>query len=502
MEAKKLLAALLVAAAVTPTLSGAVDEAGRSATDFIVSAVRPSQGAAELDRAQRVLAALRHLGDPALEPMFARAAASPQAALQVHGHLGLAEISKGRQLALTPLAEVKEPAVQAQIITSGLDAGLLGDAEAQQLLAWKGLDPSVKILMALRRYGKPGFEEVVPLLREALAADQLGRRGLAGLMLHQMGDPAGTAALSELSAATDPQRDVARAMLLDTAVKHGFDRAAGWAYSVALEPGVDPALRMQALRCAMRFGERRATELWTQLFASTQDPSEQMRLGLVALRLSPWVTPELFDPLVASADPLLSQIGKTGRAVAAKDANLAAQIVALLLQHHPHTNSWALEYAKEWAAPEDAQLVFLGLIKAFDQGPAKTRARRVDETVEAAKLLHERFPAVATALLKPMLADGGTGIYVKQAVLLGLIQSEGDVTDIVADLPPLADREIANLAMLLKALSQAPLTEGETADLRVLARGGAMLRDELRAQASWAYLKRTGQAKQALAVMK
>ncbi len=496
----QLLAALCAMFAALPAL--ALDDAGQAAATFLRDALRVQRDG----RHDRVLNALRHLRDPALEPLYAALATSDRPAPhQVHGMLGLAELSPRNRLDLTRLAEVEQVEVQATIVSNALDTGLLTDPDADQLLRWDGLDPSVKTVVALRRFREPGFADL-DLLRESLNADKLGRRGLAALMLHQLGDPAGTDALAALNASTDEERDRARRLLLQTALREGFDRAGSWAYSVATDDTADELTRLLATRTAIRFGERRAAEHWTRRFADTTDPAAQVRLALTVLHVAPWSPPDLFDPLRASADPLLRQIGDAGQAVAVagpEGGDVAEQVVALLLLHHPYTNSWALEYAKAWATPQDAQLICLGLIKAFEEGPRQTRPRRVAETVHAAQLLHERYPAVAAAILVPMLGDttGAVGDLTRQAILLGLLQSKSDVSAVAAALPPMSDPELASVALLLKARAGASLTDAEAGDLRLLARGGGSLRDELRAQAAWLFLRQSGQAREALAAL-
>jgi hypothetical protein len=252
----------------------------------------------------------------------------------------------------------------------------------------------------------------------------------------------------------------------------------------------------------MRLGDARASALWRQRYESTTDPADRIRLALLALRLAPWVEPALFDLPSASDDPLVAAMGRAGGAIAAGDPRRAEHIVPLLLLHHPPVNEWALDYARETATPQDAQIILLGMIRAYDQGPQKTRVQRLDHVIDASLLLFEEHPEVAAQLLVPLLQSDQTSELLKQGVLLGLVRSQADATAVVQALPELTDIDTQSLALLLKARTNLPLSPPEMRDLELLVRGGGKLQDTLRMQAGWVYLTRTGQADAALAALK
>lgn len=490
---------LLAAVAMSAMLPGAaaaaaMDPAAQSAVFLIGQSLEVRRDG----RHNRLLGALRHLRDPRARPLFVFLTRSPQPAMKVHGILGLAELDPAKRVDLKLLAQIDEPAAQSQLISAAMGSDLLPAGVCHQLMAWPGLDPAVKLIVATRLAGEGELTDTA-VLGEAMASQVLGRRGLAALLLHQFGDPAGTRALQELDASTDPQRDVVRAMLLQTALREGFSRCANWAHAVATEPEAPPRLALLALRVAMRFSEPHSAAVWTQRFEAAGDAADRMRLALLALRMAPWVEPAMFEALEAGESPLVRQIGATGRAVAAGEPDLAEQAVRLLLTHYPRANQWALDYARERATPQVAQLILLGVIRAYEDGPARTRVQRLDDAVEATRSLYERFPTIAAKLLRPILSDAETDPLLIQGILLGLVRCQADTGPVVAGLPPFRDMDAQGLALLLRARSGQPLDDTQVQDLALLVRGGGKLEDSLRVQAAWIYLERTGQLDAALA---
>jgi hypothetical protein len=449
-----------------------------------------------------LLKAVRHLQDPATRPLFAHLAGSEHPGLKIHGILGLAELSNDKQIDLALIAQIQDPAVQSTVITAAMDDKLLGHEQAAQILAWDGLADEVKMLIAVRLIEAGTFDDTA-LLHGAMAhAKKLGGGALAALLLMQLEDPAGLEHLQQtIDQSDDPQRDPVRAMLLQTALRHGFEKSSGWALGIASEPDVDPALGLLALRTAMRFGEPGAVELWRSRYEQAADaPADRVRLALTALHLAPWLGPEAFETLRQSDDALLGAIGEAGILIASNSAGVGDAITELLEVCHPMVNTWALGYAREHASEIDAQVTLLGLVLAYQHSPPRGKARRLDEAIEAAQALYERSPDTAVKLLRPILTDPDTDKLLAQAILLGLVRSRSagavDAVDGIVD--KLNGTDARGLALLLTARSDRPMDTPQLEELALLARGGGRLEDSLRIQAAWTYLKRTGGAELAL----
>ncbi len=474
--------------------SDTLDETARSAALLLRRCIAVDrQGLHEM-----MLSTIRHLRDPALEPLFHRLTQSPHPALKVHGFLGLARCDPNQQLDMIRIAALKDPAIQAQVISAAMDDKLLTNQQSQQLLDWPGLDTGVKIIVAAQLVQSQQFSDI-QLLRQAMSSDNLARKGLAALLMLQLGHDQGLDDLYQLDQSEDRQRDQVRRMLLETALRYDLNGVAPWATRVSSEPNVLPKLGLLALRVAMRFGSPGAIDLWRHQFESATDPARRTRLALLAMALSPWLDPGLFQPWVNDQDPLVRRIFRTGLAIAS-DHQIDAAVVGLIEMHHPLMNRWALSYARQHATDDHAQVILLGLIMAFEDRNVTGRNEPVNEVVQAARVLHERCPQAAVALLRPILAEGHTDPLLAEGILMGLLLSTQPHPDrVLAGLPGSDNPRVHNLAILLLAKHGQTLSDSQARQLQVLVRGGGGIGQAMRLQAAWAYLKQTQQSQRALA---
>jgi len=450
-----------------------------------------------------LLKAIRHLNDPDARPLFTELARSNHSGLKVHGVLGLAETSKDKQVDLSLIAQIDDPSVQATIISAAMDDKLLSHDQAKQLLRWDSLKDEVRVLIAVRLVEAGKFDDTDMLKRVASSSKKLGAGALAALLLMQLNDPTGREHLNGVvDVSQDPQRDAVRAMLLQTALRHELERAGPWALTVAGELGADPALKLLALRTALRFGIPGADTLWIESYSKAKDsPSQRVRLALTALHLSPWLDPNLFSTLDDSTDPMIQAIGEAGTAIASGSQDAADPIVTLLDFGHPLINTWALKFARDRASDSDARIILLGLVLAYQDSPQHGKQRRLDEAIQATEALYERDPNTAGVLLRPVITDPSTDKLLVQAILLGLVRTRSSdaVAVVEGSMDQLNSPDAQALALLLLARSDRTLDTDQLDQLSLLVRGAGRLEDSLRMQAAWTYLKRTGLSQQALA---
>lgn len=463
--------------------------------------------AVEVDRRGRfnlLLRALRHLRDPALAPLYEALTLRVEPALQVHGLLGLAELSPDGRVDLARVATIEEPAVQAELITAALDADLIAPSDYPTILSWDDLNDGVRLLLYARmlEHGEPvSVDDVAPLLD----GPRLGRRGLAALLLTQLGDDRGPQALMALDASTARNRDAVRAMLLETAMRHGLGRVRQWAYAVATEPEGRASLSLLGLRAALRLGEPRAVELWSRRFASAaDDPAERVRLALVLVQMAPYLPGEVFDTMRAADDPLVSRLGRAGDAIAEGEATTADELVALVEIGHPVANQWAVGFAQGGRLDATtAAMTLMAVVRSFESGTdRRLMSRWLDQSVEATRALVDVVPGAAAGLLRPVLEHPATSVPLQQAVLLGLVRSQRpEAASVIDGLEAPNDAVARGLWLLLRARGDGPITATELADLATLVAGGADLDPSLRAQAAWTYLQRTGRTDATLAAL-
>jgi hypothetical protein len=519
-----------------PSAAGTADAQSDPIFDSSVFLLRSSMTVDRRGQFSILLRSLRQLEDPDLKPFYQELLLSENRTMRIHGILGLAEIDPKRQLDLTLFAEVTDAMTQSEILGAALDGELLSVANAKQIMTWAKLDPDAKIVVATHLLEKKEFNDLALLkeaakLREPTAAEleqiakgqmpngfkpsnpakaaeeyreyhksrQWLRRAVVGLLLMQLGDPAGEALLDNLNKSADATRDDVQGLVLQTAFRFKFDRVAPWAARLSTQPGVSEKLGLLALRTAMRFGHKESMRVWTQQYNSAADVADRMRLAVSLLNLAQYVEPGMFDPLTESTDPITKQIGLAGKAVSSK-AGIAEAVTALIKMDHPVSNAWALGYANFHATPEDARVIFTGLINAYEQGPARNKAQRLDEAMVAAQAFFEKDAAAASQVLRPILNKETTDKSLVQGIFIALIRAtKGEPHKVAQGLTRVYEEANSNgLKLLLLAKHGVPLTPQQLKDLGLLVRGGGALPDALRLQAAWAYLKQTKQAAAAM----
>lgn len=491
-----LLAAVffLSAGPVSQVKAQASDATFDSAVFQLRQSLRPSRDGSH----NMMLRSLRQMADTQMTPLFSEMVNSDFPVLKIHGMLGLAEIAKPKQLDLVRLAAVEDPAVQAQLVSAALDSKLLTLEQCQQLVDWPGLDMAVKVLVSAPLLKAGRLSKTQPL-EDAALSPNLARKSMANLMLMQLGNARAGDELDKLSQSEESTRDQVRAMLLSTAVEYEFDRIGPWAMKVATEPKVHSQLGLMALSVALRFNTPGCTSIWQQHFASTSDIAQRTRLALMALRVSQWSSPDLFVPLVSDKDTLLVNIGKAGKAVAS-GKDITPAVVGLIEQHHPMANAWALGYASsDDASEQDAKMILLAVVLAYEQGPIRGRPQRLDDAVSAVHRLIERSPDDAITLLRPILVEPKTRRELAQGILLGLLRADSPrAHEVVAGLPAFDDINTRNLVIVLLAKQDQLLSATQLEDLGLCVRGGGLGMAAVRIQASWSWLKRTGQIDKAI----
>ena len=445
-----------------------------------------------------LLRSLRQLQDPELAPLFRELLLAEHRIMRIHGILGLAEIDPAKQVDLKLLADVKDPAMQSELVGAALDSELLSVANAKQLLGWTTMELDAKVVIATHLLEKKEFNDAA-MLKLANDTPNMARKGIVALLLTQLGDPAAPAMMEAIDKSTDSARDDVRSLMLQTAFRFKFERIAPWAARVSNEAGVKDSLGLLALRTAIRFGDKEALSSCIKRFNTVTDDADRMRLAVSLLNLAQYLEPAAFDALVASSDPLIKQMGMAGKAVAAKKG-VAAEVAKLIAMQYPVANGWALGYANFHATPEDARAIYSELVLGYEKAPARNRPQRLDEAMAATQFLGEKDLVGATQVLKPILTREGTDKQLLQGILVGLIRAlKGEPHKVVLDITkPFEDINANALRLLLLAKHNVPLNAQQLKDLGLLVRGGGSLPEAIRIQAAWLYLKQTKQTTKAL----
>ena len=457
-----------------------------------------------------LLRALRHLGDPKLGPLFTGLSAPHRhPSLRIHGLLGSAELTPSESLGVNEIAQIRRRDLQAELIGAALDGGLLDHQAIDTLLGWPGLDPAVKVLLAAPRVGGQAFDAQsagYPAVVSALNSSVPGQRGLAALLLHELGDPHGTEVLDKFTQQAGSTAEAVTAMLLEAAWTHELRRVGSWALAVAQHEGTSERVELLALKVAVRYGRAGAEQAWAdrvERAIEADDLPRQTRLALIGLEIAPWLDAARFAPLSDSADPLIAKLGDAGREVAVyrqDDATadaVEAAIGSLLESAHPQVWRWAAEYTKETGSA----VVGRTILQRYEPGEPRGRSRRLEAVAKATEVLLDAPQDDTAAYLAAALSDPEADPSWRHAVLLGLIRSGGELPlRIAARLPEFTDRDTAALVLVLRTQVDSPLSDNDQEFLEQIIQNHE-LDDSLRVQTAWVYLDRTGQGTAAIAAL-
>lgn len=443
-----------------------------------------------------LLRALRQLGDADLEPLFNDLAGKSHPALKIHGILALAEISEDGKLDLAHVAELDDPATQARLLSTAIDSGLLSVEQARQMLAWSDLPPPVRIIVVSSLVERGRMDEL-PALSDALASDNPAVKGTAAMLRLQLGDEGAMEHLRRIDRSGDPSRDQVRMMLLQTATDRGFDRIGPWAMEVARDESAGKRLRLIALRAGVKFDAPEAVRYWRRRYDGAIGLADRIRLATLALDLAEKFPPEAFEPLIGEESELIRRMGRVGRAIA-EGREAVEPILDLLEMNHLLASKWIAQHARDLSI-DRAEPILMGIIRAAEGGSDADRFRgqRLENVVLAAQRLAEEAEAPGR-LFRELFEE--VPPLTQEAMLMALIRSDAQRPQrLIAEVDEWPSETARSMALLLRAKHERALTERQLERLGLIVRGGAGLREPLRIQAAWIYLKQTKQDELAIA---
>jgi hypothetical protein len=226
----------------------------------------------------------------------------------------------------------------------------------------------------------------------------------------------------------------------------------------------------------MRFGSKQAMGLWQRLFREASEPARRIRLGLLALRLAPWLREQAFEPLIEAERGLFNQMGRAGRAIAAESPAIPKRIAVLLRRHHPALTRWAVRYAQHEAQSEHRPPILKTVLRTAANAEAQLSARRIDGLARAVKVLHERHSDAAAVVLTRLLKTKRDRPRLIQSVLLGLLRCRDNAAGrVLRGMESFTNLAADNLAVLLRARSGLKLKPAQRATLRTIVQGGGSL---------------------------
>jgi hypothetical protein len=483
-------AALLLPAASGSAQYGPVDPV-EAATRQLASAVRHQPGREH----RALLNALRQLRDPALRPLLQSLVQRPDWEIQLEGILGLAELGDGR---IDPflLTQIRDPTQQVMAVRACLAMRMVGVVEAGELLKSPHLDAAEEALLIAERMrlgGAPDLDRLRPLADHRSASVA----GLASMLLAQAGESAAFERFTtRLDRLDENERTAVAIDLARAAERHLIAAARPLLERLATDRSSDRNLAIAAVSAILAVDPRAGIDVWAELFDVETAAATRIRLAVLLLSSGITVAPEVFDRFAGSGE-VLEALGRAGRAraVGSGEQDALAEIVR---GGHRLSVTWAVTALGD-LPPKEAAPIYESLIRDLIEGRGDPRT--VPLAIEATSRLVGIDPPRVASLLEE--ASRGASGSILEALLVGLLASEAtaEASEIARGLLSKGTRRADSMAILCIARHADRLSAPQLAALGVAAAGGGGLDPSLQTQASWLYLKHSGQVESAMSAI-
>lgn len=448
-------------------------------------------------RADRALAALRELRDPALRPLFSQLAAGPHPEQRWHGALGRAELETPPTLDPFLLAKLPTPEEQLVVVEAAWREGLLTIEGVRDLLARNDLAPPVEVFLRLAD-ASTGAPTDPKRIAELAATSPLGLRTRARLSLLTLeGERDAAAALPEDLAALLTSGDMdslgALTAALDDAAQLPLNGAMPLAAAALAALKSEPLVRAAALRAMLAIDPPRAEAGWIDAF---EDPTygfaERLRLALIAVH-EPQSPEPVLERLRASDEPLIAAIGDAALGLRRGEVDAAVRLVNL---RYLQALSWLVARAGEMESA-DAEVTLLAVIDLAERTPTSSW-EQTEQMIRAAEALAARNPELFLARMRRAVEANDR--RTEQVMLLGALRPAGEGVCPQTLGAASADPECQALAMIAAARATDGASAPELVErLQAVAGGDGALHAARRVQAAWLALRLTGDERLALA---
>lgn len=451
------------------------------------------------------LIALRELEDPALLPLFVGLTNSPYLTMRVHGQLGSAALSPTKRIDLTALAEIEDQRELVQLLSAGIDDGLIDNASMATLLTWDSLELPLKQAIALRLLGEGGEVNVTPFqesldieLNDEVGPARLLQYALGALLLAEAGQDAGRPAIEQLMKITGSTADAVIGQVLDAAMRKDFASAGALAIGVAKDSRRQAPLRLIAIQTAMRLGQAEATTTWQAMFREEESSAQRIRLAMVALDAAEQVPPEFFDTL-DDQGRWIQAIAQAGRAISQKQDKLVQAFHPLITIAQPLSAQWIISYCRR-AEPIGGDKILQLIISDHRFSQPQQRGKMIQVAINAATTLCEVYPKHARAAFGEAMRvapdqNDSDALALRQVILVGIARAQGDLNELANTIEPDEYNDFSSdaLRLFIRARHGVALTDQEWQRVSDIVQGVGQFDVAMRLQLAWAYLKHKGQ---------
>lgn len=491
----------------------------RAVVEELTSLLRSAIGDSDIRRRDRTLAGLRTVRDPAMLAFFSQLSINPSPLLRVHGLLGLAELEPQRGIDLLAVSRIADPRLQGVIVSSALDAGLIGDQTRSELSSWASLPVRVRLDIAAGCAARSMPFDTGSVQRFMADEDPFIAVASA-VVLSQAGvEPVATAqAVRTRSAGLAHGADggAPAAALAAFVVDHGLT-AAGEALDIAVS-ALRPGPAADSVVAAMLLTSPDLPDVVAaaraRLDVSVPAPDRVAfgtRVLNVALRVGERMPASVVAEMTTDPDPLVKAMGTAAAALAAQDSAVGPAVAALVRRGHVPTVDWGLRCAAErhWQDASAIRAAVIGAVAARPHGALIDPRLAEMAVLAAARLCDDEPRDLDRALAEALSAsDGPLTLIILEGALrsshigTGALVRQGAFEARPAG--PWPDHEAAALALLVAVRHQEFTADPaeRIAKLAAIARGDESnggLNSVLRAQAAWLALRESRENRVALA---
>jgi len=444
-----------------------------------------------------LIVALRALEDPTLASFYESLLKSPDWRSRVDGILGLAELSKERDLNLDLVLALPNSEDRSTVIRAAIGFELLKPKNLRTLLEQPSLPPidALVICGELHRQGQTFPASAVrPLCADP--ADDIA--GLASLLLAETGDDSAWSGFVERWAGrSDELRNSTLQELARVSLLYRLKSSIRNLGDLARRPNITAATLMMVNATALALEPKLGARMWLTFVERERSQAMLLRAGLQLLAHPAACEPGLGAKL-RNGEPLVDSIADAIDASAGGDPDAMASALEVVIDRANKSSAeWAIRRAGSLPPPQ-ATRVWKHLIDVFLGAP--TNAMALSPVVlDAATRLAESNPA----LLEPLIVRAADERQVQEVLLLALCNtSSPSSADVAERVRGSLSRRGDALALLTIARGRTELTPEIRRDLGIVAAGGGDLDQSLLAQAAWLFVKSSGKQDSALEQMR
>ncbi len=489
---RALCCALALSAALAPTVA-----AQYARTDHFDGAVATLQRCASpspTGEHHALIVSLRALSDPTLRPLFEALTRSNNWSSRVDGILGLAELSKDRDVDLALINRLSASEDRSTAIRNAIGLRLIRPDTIRELLETADLPTLDRVILSgdLHRQGET-FDSVG--LREAASDPSDEIAGLSAALMLQRGTSAPWDAFTvRLATRTVEVRNMVVQELARAALLYSIKAIISPLLTLSDDASYTTPTRMMIIGTALALEPERGYSAWKKLVESDRSQPTLVRAGLQLIAQERTIAAGMGASL-RNGDALVEALATAVDANGSSDPALLAQaLMGVIDVANRSSGEWAVRRASALPPALSAE-VWRHLLVRFLAAPANAPALSAS-VLDCAT----RLALVDPAAIGALIAAASQEIQLQEILILSLCNAATPQSAQVAQaVRGSLTRRGDALAILAIARGLETLDSDSLKALGVVAAGGGDLDPTMLVQAAWLFARHSGRADQALA---